>query len=433
MLLSTLDPINEVYFGKTPELQRMENQLGIFRSKYLDNYIMIPTVNSDPDLLRFNRMMEDFFGFGCFSLHVINQASMNAFTYPIDMRYDVFNTNKNLLVDKNHYKFNKKADYTCVTVIYSGLIFNPGFTTEEIMACILHEVGHNFYSAIDRTNGVAINLYSAITFMVNLASLFTGNVTALSTIENNTEIYQKIVGKIRNFLRDHNSILIKIKDYFDFICSIPKNIALGVINIIDIFTLGLLGYLGSILTTRSNFLNPLTYVFLPILFDNERTADNFCTIYGYGPAHITLEEKMHSASTPSPSKIIEGFKQIPVFSDLYFLNTQVGNIIIHTFDSHPEEIYRCQDQIDLLERELAKENLDPKMKKVIAQDLKDCKKNIKLLIGTSEQVENKDMVRHVWNRLLYESFDSKALKEVILTDKNKFNRYDITYNEKIRR
>ena len=73
------------------------------------------------------------------------------------------------------------------------------------------------------------------------------------------------------------------------------------------------------------------------------------------------------------------------------------------------------------------------MKKVIAQDLKDCKKNIKLLIGTSEQVENKDMVRHVWNRLLYESFDSKALKEVILTDKNKFNRYDITYNEKIRR
>ena len=73
--------VNEVYFGKTPELIAIENQLDIFRNKYMNRYVFNMSVNSDSDLLKFDRMMEDFFGFGCFTLHIHNQAACTAFTF----------------------------------------------------------------------------------------------------------------------------------------------------------------------------------------------------------------------------------------------------------------------------------------------------------------------------------------------------------------
>ena len=54
MLLKVL---NEVYFGKTPEMKKIENQLDKFRQKYM-GCIFSPKFNSDKDLLQFNRRQE---------------------------------------------------------------------------------------------------------------------------------------------------------------------------------------------------------------------------------------------------------------------------------------------------------------------------------------------------------------------------------------
>lgn len=35
-------------------------------------------------------------------------------------------------------------------MVFSGIIFNDEFTTPEVMAIILHEIGHNFQAAISR-------------------------------------------------------------------------------------------------------------------------------------------------------------------------------------------------------------------------------------------------------------------------------------------
>ena len=93
--------LNEVYFGKTKEMLAIENQLDKFRNKYLGKYVFNTHVNSDPELLKFNRMIEDYFGFGCFACHIINQMLVNAFTAPIDYRIDVGGTTiNNLIADK---------------------------------------------------------------------------------------------------------------------------------------------------------------------------------------------------------------------------------------------------------------------------------------------------------------------------------------------
>ena len=154
--------LQEVYFGKTPEILALENQLDKFRSKYLGNYPLgTYTINDDSELLKFNRMLEKQFGFGCVSINIISNMMENMFTLPIDMRFDVFNTNKKLIANKSTFKFDKSADYTCIINIYTGIIFNPNYSSAEVMALILHEIGYNFYAAINDCAGLA-KLYSVL-------------------------------------------------------------------------------------------------------------------------------------------------------------------------------------------------------------------------------------------------------------------------------
>ena len=83
---------NENYIGKTKELQEIEKQLSIVRKKRMGTYVLDNKINLDKDMLKLNRMIEQYFGFGTFSLNIIGVPVENAFTCPIDMRYDVFNT-----------------------------------------------------------------------------------------------------------------------------------------------------------------------------------------------------------------------------------------------------------------------------------------------------------------------------------------------------
>ena len=53
--------LDEVYFGKTPDIVQMENQLRLVRHKYYDKPKYNPT--EDPDLAKFHRKVEIYFGF----------------------------------------------------------------------------------------------------------------------------------------------------------------------------------------------------------------------------------------------------------------------------------------------------------------------------------------------------------------------------------
>lgn len=440
MLINTTEkiPIKEVYFGKTPEIQKIEKQLDVFRSKYLGRYLTAITVNNDPDLLKFNRMIEDQFGFGCFTLHIINEPMINAFTMPIDTRYEVFNTNKNLIADKRTFKFKKEADYTAIVCIYSGLIFNPVYSTDEIMAMIMHEIGHNFYAALDKKHGIFSNFYAALVLVssimnivIDLIVFHTRLPIDITNAISNSDLYQKLANKFDRFLRENDTLIIKVFDVIDFFGNLVNVVKLGLLGFIDIVTLGSLHVLGSLLSTATSV--PFSILSLLILggrYQNERLADNFATMYGYGDAFISAMNKMSSKETPTPSKIMNAFNKIPVLSDIYAINASIGDIVIHVFDEHPDYIARCYDQIEMLEREASKSDLDPKMKKVIMQDIKACKTKIKYLIEQNQSLKNKDVVRNAYNRFLYENFKSKGLKDMIFDDVNKFDIYDRTYDEK---
>lgn len=429
-MLLNIEPINEVYFGKTPEMQRIENQLGKFRSKYIENYIGAPLVNNDPDLLKYNRMMEEYFGFGCFSLSIIQMPAVNAYTTPISSTFDTALYQKNLIVDKNHFKFNPKANYTCLVYVYSGVIFNPEFTTEECMAIIMHEVGHNFYYALSGGFGVMNKLIYTMIFLRDIIVLAEcGNSKRLTNyIIDKSNTIRTIKENLNRYYKEHMPILADIfgtVEYFfnllDYAKGIPN-------NILDKATLGLLKIYAIPTRMLMKAANPYTWILLPIDLNDEKTADNFATMYGYGPALTSSLDKLRNSS---PSKIDQVYNNIPIASTIYEFNNSINHICMNTFDSHPETITRVQDQLDMLKREVNKEDLDPKMRKAILSDIAACEKEIKQLTKLDNGINDPHLVSKVWNIFIYDNFKSKRIKDMIFNNRSRFDLYDTTYDNKL--
>lgn len=432
-------PVNEAYFGKTKEIQNIENQLDIFRNKYMGRYILNMKVNTDPELIKLNRMFEDYFGFGCFMIDIINEPITNAFTVPVDYRYDVVRDGSDLLIDKKGYKFKREKDYSTIVTVYSGAIFNPEFTTGEIMALILHEIGHNFAAAINGHHGVMTNIYVSTVYSINCIALISGNIFALKELIGNEMEFVRWINNIKKKLLQSNSTLLIIPGTFRLIKSIINTANIAVSDIDRILTGGIGILYKLIITTMiklyNGVKNPIGFAIntfsLPIRYGDERIADNFPTMYGYGQDNISLQDKLNTSGADSASVIMKKFNKIPVLSTLVHMTELPPMLIFTLFDEHPEGIGRCKDQLDLLKHEVQKEDLDPKMKKVLLADIAACEKQLSKVTDLSKGVKDPYLCKKAYYKLLAEFTDSKDLKDALLDRKDKrFAEYDKRYNEK---
>lgn len=425
--------INEVYFGKQKELLDAEKQLDIFRNKYMGKYFISIGCNSDPDILKFNRMIENYFGFGCFSLNIINLALVNAFTCPISYRLDIINAKKNLIVDQKHYKFNKDADYACMCNIYSGLIFNDAYTTSEIMAVILHEIGHNFFSVLT-TKTAVLSLYHKVVALANLITVICKGwyINLPQVLRQTTNTVDKLMSKFERLLKENIPILKTSQDIITNIIRTIPEAMYAPFYLIDLLTMGFDLIFGVVVNYLPRVaMNPFTYINMPINYKNEQTADNFVTMYGYGSELTSALNKMSSGNTKIPSRIKNVYNKIPIISHIYNMNYFIAITIAGAFLDHPDTLVRGRDQLALLEHELTKTDLDPKMRKTLEADVKLCKREINKLIDNSKGLKDRDFLRNTYYKALYKFMDGKDIKYYILNDIKKFERYDKTYNEKL--
>ncbi len=454
-LLEAFEVLDEAYFGKSKELMEIEKLLDQYRKKYIGRYTLIgAAANTDKLLVKINRLFEKQFGFGDFAILVIDTADMNAFTFSIDNRYDT-NVNKNKLANDKTFKFNKDCDYAVITCIFAGLIFNKDFTTEEILAILLHEIGHNFYAALTTTNTV----FSACQKAVN----FAGIVNDLYKIfKSDEEELQKAVNAAAN-LTVH---IIGAPTYLNFVMKpMVKAIkhasehktenTITAFHCLSCFYLGIMIYklykkimfwintifapirtLAAIIeSVMKKFWrqvsDPIHILNMPNGFRNERTADNFATMYGYGPSLASGLDKLymggHSADGIDDLPAI-----VPFVSCLFDALMLPMRLISNAIDPHPLEIQRATDQIRMLEEEMNKSNLDPKMKKRIQKDIDKMKKSVADSMDTSRSITtDPDFVKHLVNRIMYNTVEAKSFRDVIFNfDPNgKYKSYDKTIDE----
>ena len=418
--------LNEAYFGKTKELLAAEQQLDKFRNKYMGKYIMNTRVNSDPDLLEFDRMMEKIFGFGCLTVQITNVDQANAFTMPIDYNWD-YNNSNNIIADERGFKFKPECDYATFLCINSGLIFNPEFSTPEIMSILLHEIGHNFNSSINKPNGVLVRFYVTILYIINLLSLDSNKI--INVITSNNRI-RKFIGKTEKELRSNNSMIMIVSDVIDQVGNLIDTYKNNINSLYRIFSLGMLTNRSAIFSIINKLIHPVNLILSPFItkvhYTSEESADNFVTMYGYGGELSSALSKLRYKEGTSSSIVMGAFDNIPIISTIMHLNEMPAFLIMSFMGAHPNDISRVKDQMELLKHELDKEDLDPKMAHYIKSDIKVCEEALDALIDCSKGINDPYIGEKFYNRIVNHSKDTKRK---MYGNKHKFEEYDKVFKK----
>ena len=141
--------VNEAYVGKTPTLEEIEKKIGELREniKFSDN------LNRSDQITEINRLFEKQFGMDIFALKVLQTKYIDAYTYSLSTRLDYAEKYASLAdmitADmKNGFRFKPGNDAAVVVCISYEFLHNKLWTDAEIMAILLHEIGHNFSGSL---------------------------------------------------------------------------------------------------------------------------------------------------------------------------------------------------------------------------------------------------------------------------------------------
>ena len=383
--------INEVYFGKTKELLEIEKLIGIIKEKYSDK-TYFSRINLMPEMQELNRKFENYFGFKVFSLHVQDTSVYNAMTIPIGCRNDILTKDllSNYVVNKDGYRFKKEAEFTCMVTIYSGIFLNSNFSPAETLAIILHEIGHNFSSIIN--NGIGC-YQDAITY-ANFFILIFSNFSTLGDYITNTNYMSKAMNDMVKVLAKKFPAIIVLFDSLSSVGGFIQTIGMNISTFLDIITMGVAGVIGSI---QRKLQQLLTLNFTA--YTNEKIADNFASIYGYGAELTSALGKMET--NKMGIVLSKNIDNIPIVGPLVNITQLPSYIITSAFDEHPIFIERCNDQIRILETELRKGNIDPKMKKEIEKNISEIEKTMDEFTNTKKGIKDPILAKKLfWGKML---------------------------------
>ena len=411
-IFTNRQPVNEVYFGDK-SLNDMLNLLGIIRARHMKKAknMISKGINKDRDLNKLNKMFANKFGFKTFALDIMDYNAINAFTQPISYNHDIEEINKYVISDKNGFRYDKKAKFSCMVCVFSGLFLNPNFSDREIMAVILHEIGHNFQAVLDgdvKCITDTVKTFKSAKFFTNklfLNQLMEGNKAKLvKTLATKQEIKNPILDMFKIFGYVGIELL---SDIGSFII-LPLNIYILLVS--------------AVIDTAIYALFPK---YKPAsLYKQEQIADNFANMYGYGPELITALSKFEFTTARESRRV---YNEIPLLPQMMQLGLMAPTLLYEVFEEHPTLTDRMINQIDLLERELEKKDLDPDMEKQIRSDIAELRKVKDDYLEAKLDINDPYMYRRMYLETIYELGGSTKYK--LSTDDEYFDDIDQAYED----
>lgn len=398
-----MTPLNEAYFGETPHLTNALRALSQLRAKYTrPKYQFDTKCYEDPLLMKYNREMEEEFGFGVFALSIDPSIQYNACTMPIGMKFDTDPIKNPVQKTKNGYKFKKEANYACIVNISAGILFNPKFTDREVMAIILHEVGHNFAGAVNGAIGLFEGIHRTITLLIVIILFVLNPVIGLV-------LWAKLSNSGNKWLIDFSKQIRKeypnLVHFLDALGKILNNIldVLGEINFIQSILVGPGACMNAIFNYLKNkgqslIFNPVALLQFIYGYPHEKFADGFPALYGYGP---DLSSGLAKFTTSNYGLMSQDWveEHAPLVAALRNIILLPVTIIVHTFDEHPIAIERAASNIRLLREEL--KHCDPKMRKRIDHDIKLMDEDIKKYYTYQGKLKDVNVGPRVYYSIVY--------------------------------
>lgn len=398
-----LSILNEQYF-QNKKLTQVENLFGELRTKYYHE--SVTRINTDPLVKDISLLIEDIFGFNSFQLIIEQSKVPNAFTYPLSSKIDAWNYKKCVKKTNEGLQFTPIAKVNIVGHITTELLLDNQYTDREIVAILLHEIGHNFSDSINNTLGMFSNIKkillipSIISNPKAVSNTVTGSITKYNDyMRKNYPDMVSAFNALKLFIGTGKYVLMNISRAMSLI---PTEAILNLYNVIN----------NTIQTTIRNPVNlVLNTIFKFFGKEDEYTSDSFAAMYGYGP---DLSSALIKLSRHNPTRVDSLIKSTE-FGAMYFavlveFTDFLSGLISN---NHPSTAKRLLNVLNTLEQEYNKDYINPKTKKAIKEEIDEIKKLI------DEEMENKSFDgntwRIMWNKYVFAHSD-KGPKDKMVND-----------------
>lgn len=259
--------------------------------------------------------------------------------------------------------------------MYEDLIYRANLNEQEVLAVLLHEIGHNFYVC---PISVGFELfYTVATFPIGLLGqfivkgVFKVSFALSDFIKENLPILPNIT-TIFTTLYDEITRFFKPIRYLENLAYRLLDIVSGRVNFIDIFT----GY------------------------GDERGADSFAAMYGYGPELSSGLKKLHTAEGTSYGKLIKNSGTIgSIYNDIVELSCDL--MAMMSLDPHPSNNQRAAVMLKKLKKDLATGDHPREVKRELEKEIERMEKMYKIVNENSSS--SKVQIRQAWYNMINEA------------------------------
>lgn len=424
--INEYDILNELYVGETKFIKEFTELVSTARAPYIGK--MKRPINGNKDFIKIGDMIAEEFGFHSVSFTVPFDKSTNAFTYPITMSIDETIVDKKPRFFNNiGLKYDKANSRLCILVaVTAGVWFSKEFTDREVVAAILHEIGHSFVLQSERTIdiieasrlGLAFSLYYQI-----IMDIFTLNIIGvkqdIDTIKNTTVKGKEHQKKVEEILAKH-PLFAGVKSVNQWL----TGTFMGLFN--EVFALA--GGFMKILSIPFAALNKLLEVFnkpgIAIGRSQEYLSDSFATMYGFGPDISSFLVKIEYSDASAGTKVDKILNKMPIIGALHASLDIPLLLMSNSCATHPSTPARINKILDELKKELKNSDLDPKTKKAVERNIEDLEK-IKNECANPEKSKNfnAQYVRKKWMAYLINKNETPNELEDYYTDLETRDKY----------
>lgn len=352
--------VTEAYYGKPKEFLAIEKELDIVIKKIKDSVSVNSTKGYmiEQNCAKISKMFKDFFGFYEFNLAILPELP-NAITCPFS--YHTFTSDKS-------GKFKNRPDTSKMIVsvyVFDGFILNMNTTAQELMAIILHEIGHN----MDRSVFMLLSKY--LPWFYDITWWSDGTITKKWP---EVERYIKLLAANTGLKIGFNILSKYVNKFTDLFTSAPGTRRLmWVIDEIVIGTKQISRFIASFgrpipppELILLKFANPRSF----FGYAGEKYADSFAVAYGYGVEMSTAFSRFNDEITVTTKTIMA----VPVLSAVFDFARISTSLPFIFCNEHPQDVVRVNSAIKKLKRELKDPSIPPKMKKDIEEQIVEIEK-----------------------------------------------------------
>lgn len=397
------------------KLKKMELLIHELRQNY--SGYNITKINTDPLVGEISTLFEEIFGFYSFQLSIEQNHHYNAYTAPLSSKIDAWNYKKCVVRDNKGIRFTPVARVNVAAYITSGLLLDNNFTDREIVAILLHEIGHNFSDSINNTLGIFSNFKKILSIPTLLTQPY--------------HVSNKVRGtatKYNDYMRKNNPELVSAYNALKHFIGDIQYVVLNVSRLIStIPSFAINNLISTLKNTAMQVIKNPVGVIMNVVFkffgkEDEYTSDSFVAMYGYGP---DLSSALLKFERHNPTAIDEVFKSGEFGAAWFaFFVESTDMISCLLSDNHPSTAKRLLNILDTLEKEYSKDYINPKFKKETKKEIDEIRRLI------DEEMKNQSFDgnrwRIAWNKHVFASKSDRGPKDKMVEDMlEKIEEFDI--------